>query len=76
MAVVDIAKIVGVSEIEAATAEELKTAYLEADDVNSFTDAEQAKLTDCKPIIILTQTQYDALPSKEVDTLYFIRPEV
>jgi hypothetical protein len=76
MAVVDIAKIVNVTELEAATAAEVAETYESNDDTNKFTDAEQTRLSNCKPIIILTQAEYDAIGLKDTDTLYFIRPEV
>ena len=76
MAIVDIAKIVSTTQLEAATSAEVAEVYESNDDTNKFTDAEVAKLGNCKPIIILTQVEYDAISVKDTDTLYFIRPEV
>lgn len=76
MAVVDLAKIENVTELEVATAAEVADTYESNDDTNKYTDADVAKLAKCKPIIILTQVEYDAIVTKDTDTLYFIRPEV
>ena len=76
MAAVDLAKIVNVDELEVATAQEVADTYHSNDDTNQYTDAEVTKLGLCTPTVLITQVEYDALPSPDTTTIYIIRPAV
>ena len=76
MAIVDLAKITGASVLEVATPEDVADTYESNDDTNKYTDDEVTKLGLCKPTIIVTQTEYDAIVLPDNDTIYIIRPEV
>jgi len=73
---VDLVKKTGVGALLTALPAEVAEVYESVNDVNRYDDAAVNKLAECKRTAFLTQTEYDAIVTKDDDIWYVIRPEV
>jgi len=73
---VDLVKKTGTGTLLTATPAEVAEVYESVNDVNRFKDEDVTKLNECKRTVFLTQTEYDAIATKDADIWYVIRPEI
>ena len=66
----------GEGELETATPAEVAEVLFSNDNTNNFDDDAVDKLNECKKIVFLTQTEYDAIVLYDDEIWYVIRAEI